>query len=561
MTRPDLLLIACLLGGCATTGAVRDRGFTPARSTAELLQQASVSRRIAVVVGIDTYADPAFPDLRHAVHDAEGLAEILAAAPQGAFDQVLRFTTASSTTRDAVLGELARLASGLREEDVLVVYFSGHGTRVVDDGRWRRFLLTADSRAADLEGTAIDLADLQAFFSSLEPARKSLIVDACFSGDGKSVVRPAVSEVDVQDTPLAPRATEMGAGEAHMYATTSGRPAREDDELGHGVYTWYLMEALSWGFGEADLDGDKVVTAYEAHDYARSRTIERTGAVQVPEAAFRVVGEADLILTGSADERVRQDRSLVYLYPTHGELLDGATLMVDGRFRGSLPGTLPIEAGRHHVRLVDTAGDTISEGFAVLSGGSSYSARTLSRIVQGPEFGIDLAPSFTWGGPLAVSIGPGAGGVSASAWWRSRGEIGRGLTGRVGLAAQVSGSRPDPMGGSIRSPRLVATVDAALGYQHDHRRLRYRVGWGAGFVVIPPDHGDEVPDEVDPTSVPWNAGWLFPTTGPDLAVGYVINESWSLQLAVKPHLTWLDLGQGATVVPWVSTGLGVSWSM
>ncbi len=308
-----------LLAGCATTGQHRMRGFTPAQSTADALAGSLTTRRKAIVIGIDDYIDPVFPDLRHAGADATAIADILHESPQSGFDDVTVLTGDHETSREGILRAMLRAQAELRREDVLVVYFSGHGTRVRDGDGWRRFLLTRDSRSSDLEGTAIDLEALQAFFAELPAARKALVIDACFSGDGKSVLRPEDRRLELEPSVLGsstPRATTMGLGEAHLYATSPGRPAREDDDLGHGVYTYYLMEALSWGFADADLDGDRVVTAYEAHDYARVKTIKHTDTLQVPEAAFRVVGEADLVLAGSPDETVRRDRSLVYLYPT-----------------------------------------------------------------------------------------------------------------------------------------------------------------------------------------------------------------------------------------------------
>ncbi|MFH1464329.1 MAG: caspase family protein [Pseudomonadota bacterium] len=138
----------------------------------------------------------------------------------------------------------------LRREDLLVVYFSGHGTRAWDGTRWHRYLLARDSRTTDLDGTAIDLDVLQDFLPLLAPERKALIVDACFQGDGESSVQPTERELTEEAVAsFVARPTAMSAGEARLFATTPGRPAREDDELGHGVYTYYLLEALSWSLG------------------------------------------------------------------------------------------------------------------------------------------------------------------------------------------------------------------------------------------------------------------------------------------------------------------------
>jgi hypothetical protein len=542
----------------------RDRGLLPSVSTSDALSGSLTSRHRAIIIGVDDYVDPVFPDLLHAADDAEGLGEVLQSAPNSGFDDVVVLTGKSRTKRTDLIEELIRARDELRKEDVLVVYFSGHGTRVKDGDVWRRFLLTTDSRSADLEGTAIDLTSLQDFFSSLPPARKALIVDACFSGDGKSVVRPEHTAAKGQTlNAVTPRATAMGPGEAHLYATSPGRPAREDDALGHGVYTWYLMEALSWGFTEADVDGDRVVTAYEAHDYSRGKTIAHTGAVQVPEAAFRVVGEADLVLAGNADERVRRERSLVYLYPSETDPLHGASVMVDGRFRGSLPGTVPIDAGRHHVRVNGSDGDTVSEGFVILSGGNSYSVEELTRIAQGPRGGVALRLGAFASTPMANIIGPVSTGIEI--WGSRRANRGarRGLLGEAVLGFSVAPSRV--VDSNINTaPRFVGWGGLGIGYQQDHRRLRYRFTWAANATVIPPSWVDEAPKlPTDPTLRPGEAGWVVFSTGPSASLAYVIDSTWSLSAEGRLHGTFLDLDHNGRqqFVPMGTMTLGIELAL
>ena len=282
------MLAALLVVGCVAP-VVREKGMVLSLATAAALEAALEPRRRAIVIGIDDYLSPAFPDLKHAVDDAEALADVLRADRGGAFDEVVALTTPEVTTRESIVRALQEARSELRREDELVVYFSGHGTRVRDAERYVRYLLASDSQPSDLDGTALDLVAVQAFFATLAPARKALVVDACFHGEGKSVVRPDPFDgAPVLDDALVPRATTMGPAEAHLFATSPGRPSLESDALGHGVYTNFLLEALTWGLDDADRDEDGVVTVWEAHDHARGRTIAYTNGAQVPEAAFRV---------------------------------------------------------------------------------------------------------------------------------------------------------------------------------------------------------------------------------------------------------------------------------
>jgi len=535
-------------------------------TTADALAQALAPRRQAILIGIDAYDDPAFPPLQHAVADADALAEIFRDETSGGFDDVLVLGGAQAATRAAVVRALAEARQDLRRQDQVVVYFSGHGTRVRDGEVWRRFLLVGDSRARDLEGTALDLETLQAYMRELAPERKALVVDACFRGDGKSVVRPGAERPALQDeaTPgaLGPSQSQMGAGEAHLYATTSGRPSRESDRLGHGVYTYYLLQALSWGFADADLDGDGAVTAYEAHDFARARAITFTEGAQIPEATFRTVGEADLILSGAGQTRARVERALVYLYDARARL-EGAVLTVDGRDRGTFPGTVPLEPGRHHLVLRDADGRVVLDGSATFTAGRSYAAPDLVRVLQGPKRVGGLSLGTVQAPSLHHVIGTQT--TSVEAWWmlrRNRAPL-RGVYHRESFGLAWSPTRL--LGGQeLDAARGLGWLRTELGVQRDGRFLRYRAGWGLGLVLIPPSYVSGRPELTpEPGERPSEEGWLFLVQGPVVGLGWVTPVGLSLGIQARGEGAWLAVEPDGPVslVPWITAGAGaeLSW--
>ncbi|MCB9687145.1 MAG: caspase family protein [Alphaproteobacteria bacterium] len=532
-------MILGLLLACAHRAPVQvDKGLEPAVTTLAALQQARDPRRVAVVVGVDDYGDPTFPALHHAGDDAEAVAAALRSDEVGGFDEV-RLLTGADADRAGVLEALRGVRDTTRSGDVLVVYFSGHGTRARDaEGTWHRYLLPRDARSGALPTTALDLADLQAFFGSLAPSRKALIVDACFDGDGRSVVDPEAGPGP--DDALAPPAGRIGEGEAHLFATSAGRPAREDDTLGHGVYTWFLLDAMTWSFGEADRDGDGVLTAWEAHDWARGRAIDRTGGAQVPEATFRVVGQADVVLSGQQGARRRADRALVYLYPTEHHPLAGAALVVDGREKGLLPGTLPIAPGRHHVVVRDSEGGTRVDGTLRLAGGHAYSVDEVARLAQGPTSSLGLRTVAVGSAPFRDAIGPGALGTELVLTDRRDGPVGHGLVGA--LSAGGAGSAAHP---GLDQGRFVGWATASAGWQGDRGIFRGRVGLGPSFVWLPPA-GDAL-------------GWWFFAAGPDATGGIVLGRGWTATASGRLHVAALDPDADAhlDVVPWTSLSVGL----
>jgi hypothetical protein len=514
-----------------------------------MLDAALEPRRLALVVGTDQYDHPAFPPLKHALADASSMAEVFESPQGGGFDEVQRL---ENPTRVELFRELKRLEESVRPEDEVVIYVSGHGTRVPDGADFRRFLVNRDAAPSDLEGTAVDLDALTQWFGRLRPSRKALIVDACFNGDGKSAVRPEHRGETPNNASMV-STTSLTSGEALLFATMPGRPSLEDDKLGHGVYTYYLLEAMGWGFAEADRDNDGVMTAWEAHDHARSRTLKHTNDLQVPEAAFRVVGMADVVLAGRPTPRKERERALVYLYPSREDPLAGAELMVDGRMRGSLPGTVPLEPGRHHLALTGPGGVVLAEGYTTLSDGHAYRADALARLVDGPRIGVSVRAVQVLAPALKTLLGPGATGLEVGLWHRDDDAPGRGQV--VGITGGVATSPKRPT--QLRA-RGLGWAGVEVGWQNDWRRVRARLTWTAQGVLIPPNYAEGRDPLLPAVDIPDQAGWIFGTTGPALQAGWVFSEVWSVHGRVQPMVTALAVDSDRVrAIPILSSGLGI----
>ena len=557
--------LVCALGPVdGAFGQSRNKGMSPAGTTAEELADALAPRRVALVIGINEYEDPVFGDLAHAVADAEAMGEQLAAGTGGGFDRVVRLTTATDASRGRILSELKLLRRSVRREDVVVVYFSGHGTLVVrSDGTLAPFLLVSDSRSAELQTSALDVAAVQRFFSAIPAQRKALIVDACFNGDGKSALGQEAAtaaqalDPDASMTDLA----RVGSGEALLFATTLGRPAREDDELAHGTYTYYLLESLSWDAGQADLNLDGLVTAYEAHDWARRRVYERTAGIQIPEAAFRVVGVHDVVLAGDPSQRRDSDRALVFAYLPAGHPYHGATLQVDGRDKGVLPGTIVTDSGRHQFTVLGADGSVLFEGSATVSEGQSLAVDDLRALVREDQHQLALHLGYMGGNPDVWGPVMGNGMATVEIWTgiRRTGPRARGLFLGGSLGMGISPARI--MGeGRIQDTRMAWWLAPQVGWSKDIRRLRMRLALELRATVLPTDRIG-LSGEGDIT--PWEAGWFFLSGGPSLRLGVVLTDRTALVAGADLQLAYLDVdGDGtAQVNPLGSFLLGIEFGI
>ncbi len=480
-----LVLLAGLVGGCAHRPLTwRTKGLEPAESTADAIEASFGPRRVALVIGVGEYTDPLFPELLHAGTDAIEFAGILESHDYGGFDRVIALTTPVQTSQARILTELVSLRNDLRSQDTLLVYFSGHGTMRLDEkDEPTLFLVTSDATARDLEGTALELAELQRFFSRIRAERKALVVDACFHGEGKSAVQPTIQQrLERMDAfPTLSRKVSLGQSEAHLFATSWGRPAREDDVLSHSVYTYYLLQGLTWEQDRSDSNRDGLVTIYEAHDFARGKTVAYTDGMQVPEAYFRVVGEKDLVVTGEPEKRLESELALIYFYDTPESVLSGASLSVDGRLKGVFPGAMPVAPGRHRVTITSPEGTVLFDRVIDIDYEESIPA---DRIDQRPPvykayLGIGGGPQLGLGRRTHPLFGRQGGGLELNLGFRLvRDPRLSGMSVSVQLGYAPAAPMVPLVGGGedIRSRQLIHT-GLGFGHRFTHRAFSFGINW------------------------------------------------------------------------------------
>ena len=90
--------------------------------------QTRYANSYALLIGIDSYADPRFATLGNAEADAASFAALLAESP---YAFTVNRLTGSEATRHAILQALFSLRS-TGPDDRVLVYFAGHGYTLVD---------------------------------------------------------------------------------------------------------------------------------------------------------------------------------------------------------------------------------------------------------------------------------------------------------------------------------------------------------------------------------------------------------------------------------------------
>ncbi len=239
-------------------------------------------QKYALIIGINQYESKDIPALRYAVRDAEALFKVLTDPRRGDFpnEYVVLLTDSSGTPPTAAnIGRnLTRLRMQARENDLVLVFFSGHG---YEEGG-RAYLLPADVDLEALDYTAIERDAFVRQIDTIVAKKVVVVLDACHAG-GISRGGKGVGE----DAALSDRYYEQfstSQGRAFIASCSGGQLSWEDEKSGHGVFTESLVRGLA---GEADkTPEDGLVTLFELRRFLEedvSDWARRHGKEQQPQ--------------------------------------------------------------------------------------------------------------------------------------------------------------------------------------------------------------------------------------------------------------------------------------
>jgi hypothetical protein len=176
--------------------------------------------------------------------------------------------------------------------DMVIIYFAGHGATERDmmsadgDGL-EKYLLPYEANPDDLYASALPMREVAHIFHRIRSERLVFVADACYSGaSGGRTVSVTGVRANLSDRFLERLAG--GKGKVIITASSANEVSVEKDELGHGVFTYYLMQGLR---GPADTDADGLVTVDEAYRYVSEKVPAATGQEQHPVKKGSVEGQ------------------------------------------------------------------------------------------------------------------------------------------------------------------------------------------------------------------------------------------------------------------------------
>ena len=236
-------------------------------------------------VGVSRYAAPDL-NLEFADADARAISErIQAAAKRGPYREVRTLVlTDAEVTRESMLNGLSRFLGQAGPDDVAVLFVAGHGVRDLASGSY--YFLPHPATADTLLADGLRMSD---FDESLRVVRRNVravivMLDTCHSG---ALGIPSARIVSADEM-----ARQMTTGEGFflLAAAKPGEQSKEQTKLGHGAFTYALMEGVD---GQGDADADGALSVSELFGYVARRVPQLTGGGQHP---YNKMEGTDLVL-------------------------------------------------------------------------------------------------------------------------------------------------------------------------------------------------------------------------------------------------------------------------
>jgi hypothetical protein len=270
--------------------ANKDMGISQQKSF--LPKKEMFRRHWAVIIGVSMYSDNRIQSLRYATADAKYFYHWLVSSKGGKYAPnniklLLDKKATGRNIKDALFNWLRQAI----EEDIVIIYFAGHGSPDSPDTPENLYLLPYDTQYDNIAATGFPMWDVETALKRFIKAKRVIVIaDACHSGgvgQGFDVARRSTRGIGVN--PISTRLeklSKIGKGVAVISASGDKQTSQEGSQWGggHGVFTYYLMEALK---GKADYNQDSKVSLGELIPFLSEQVRRATRSAQSPTVSGR----------------------------------------------------------------------------------------------------------------------------------------------------------------------------------------------------------------------------------------------------------------------------------
>lgn len=236
-----------------------------------------MARRRALLIGNQAYADANLDDLPSVNADLAFVGQVLDDRRIGGFTEIRSLLDLTANQMREAIYDFFQES---REDELAVLYFSGHGTRAIDANGEFHFIAT-DTDTRRLEHTAVRAHYVNDQLDQCPAAQKVVIIDSCLSGGFATGFRTsdptpkgaANGDPVRQISPLESRGVYVVSSSRAGERSFAGR-----DESEPSVFTNVLVEALRTGEAAR---GRTDVSVKDLFEYVNTK-LRSSGAGQIP---------------------------------------------------------------------------------------------------------------------------------------------------------------------------------------------------------------------------------------------------------------------------------------
>ena len=275
--------------------------LTSAVSPAQSLPSPSASNsnkpigdKWAVVIGISKFADPRVPGLKFSSKDARDFYDYLIDPNGGKFKpdhvRLLVDDEASKVNIMDTLGD-SYLPHAASPDDLVVIYFSTHGSPAGADIRGVSYVVAYDTQVDKLFATGLEMRQLlRTIKERTHTNRVVLLLDTCYSGAGADESHKGILRKNVDTQEMA-----QGIGSLVISSSSADQRAWESDQLRNSYFTRYLIDSLKQDSGKIAL-----TRAFASmKDQVQTSVLKDKGELQTPVIAGHFNGP-DLVISTPA---------------------------------------------------------------------------------------------------------------------------------------------------------------------------------------------------------------------------------------------------------------------
>lgn len=225
-------------------------------------------------IGVSRYQQVDF-NLQLADVDARAIAAALQEQEGTALYRAVRalVLTNEEVTRESILDGMGRFLRQAGSNDVVVIFVAGHG--VLDRSSGSYYFLPFPVTAQNIISAGMRMSDFDEMVRGVRRRVRAVVMmlDTCHAG----ALRVIPSDVAAMDEPAA--RLSVGDGFFLLAATKPGEQSQEQPVLGHGAFTFALLEGLR---GAADTDRDGLLSVADLFSYVTREVPRLTGGAQHP---------------------------------------------------------------------------------------------------------------------------------------------------------------------------------------------------------------------------------------------------------------------------------------